>query len=129
VERERRQFARFKPSSGAFLAFRPEFAKLGKIQDISLSGLGYGYTISEGLDSRPECPETCELDIFLSDDEFYLPKLPCRVVYDTRLADDQRHPGGESLKRRRCGMEFVDITAAQQEKLKVFLKNHTTQAI
>lgn len=129
VEKERRKFTRFEPVKGAFLAFRPEFAKVGKIRDISMGGVGYAYTVTEGMDSRPECPVNCEIDIFLSTNHFYLRRLSCRAVYDIHVEKDRQNPADVTIESKRCGLEFVDVSKSVQEKLKFFLDNHTTRAV
>ena len=129
VKKERRKFVRFEPVKGAFLVFRPEFAKLGRIQDISMGGLGYRYTVAEGMEGSPECPVRCEIDIFLSGNQFYLRRLPCRVAYDIRVKNDQQDPPDVTLESKRCGLQFMDAAKSDPEKLKFFLDNHTTRTL
>ncbi len=118
---ERRQFRRFLADDRTFACLRPHFTKLGKIKDISRGGLAFEYLYNKGCKEDPS-----EMDIFLSGDRFYLPKMPCRVVYDFQIGEDLIYMS--TFQDRRCGVQFGELTRKQERKLKLFFNNHLTGA-
>ena len=116
---EQRQFRRFFVDDRAFACLRPHFVKLGKIKNISRGGLAFEYLCDEG------CKEdSSELDIFLSGNRFYLPKMPCKVVYDFQTGEDLTPMS--TFQDRRCGMQFGELTEEQESKLRLFLDDYST---
>ena len=116
---ERRQFRRFLADDRSFACLRPHFGKLGKIKDISRGGLAFEYIYSKGYEE-----ESSAIDIFLSGDRFYLPKMPCRVVNDLPIGEDLTSIS--NFQVRRCGLEFGELTEEQEHKLKLFLNTYLT---
>lgn len=114
---ERRQFRRFLADDRAFACLRPHFERLGKIKDISRGGLAFEYLCNDGCREEPS-----EIDIFLSGDGFYLPNMPCRVVYDFQIGEDVTSIS--TLQDRRCGVQFSQITEGQKSKLQLFLNKY-----
>jgi len=92
---------------------------LGKIKDISRGGLAFEYLYNKGCKEDPS-----GIDIFLSGNRFYLPKLPCKVAYDFHLGEDLIYIS--AFHDRRCGVQFGEFTEKQERKLKLFLNNHIT---
>ena len=93
---------RFKVAEDLFLTFRPRFAIMGKLKDISKGGVAFEYFMYE--DSR--ILEMVEIDIFSKDRVLHIFPIPCNVVYDIPV------PGiGSSLgiQARRCGLEFTQL--------------------
>ena len=115
----RRKSKRFLPDSRAFACLRPDFVKLGKIKDISRSGLAFRYVSNQDPAKEPN-----EIDIFLSGNNFFLTKMKCRVVYDLNSHNDSA--SASELTEWQCGVEFGKITNEQILKLTVFLNNHVT---
>jgi len=118
---ERRQFRRFLTDNRAFACLRPDFGRLGKIKDISKGGLAFGYLSSDGLREEPS-----EIDIFLSGDGFYLPNVPCRVIYDFQIGEN--FIPTSFLHDRLCGVGFGQLTEGQKSKLQLFLSKYVTGA-
>lgn len=116
---ERRQFRRFLADDRSFACLRPHFGKLGKIKDISRGGLAFEYIYSKGCEE-----ESSAIDIFLSGDRFYLPKMPCRVVNDLQIGEDLTSIS--NFQVRRCGVKFGQLTEEQERKLKLFLNTYLT---
>jgi c-di-GMP-binding flagellar brake protein YcgR len=114
---ERRKTVRFLPQDEAFVALRPEFTQLGRLINISKGGLAFQYIASKG-----ESHGSTHLDLFTGNNSFYLSRLPCKVIYDSRLFED--NTSSTSLERRRCGVEFGEITEVQAAQLQSYLKNH-----
>ena len=117
---ERRKYKRMAVETVAFAAFRPEFKKLVRIKNISRSGLACEYLVHKGM--RQDSSES-EIDIFLSNDKFYVPKLPCRVVYDTKIAKDE-NTFNHTMENRRCGLKFGKLSEIQRKQLEFFIENH-----
>jgi hypothetical protein len=120
VETERRKFTRLLAEDTAFAVLRPHFTKLGKIKDMSEGGLAFEYIAYEG-----QKEDTSGMDIFLSGDRFYLGRIPCRIRYDIKIAERYQTPI-DRIERRRCGLQFGELTDEQAAQLEFFLKNHTT---
>ena len=120
MEPERREKQRRQPKATTYVALRPEFVKLGKLLDISSSGLCFEY-IAKG-DLVPG-PDTLELDMFISGNGYYLPNVPCRQVYDART--EKKLTFMVDLEYRRCGLEFTRMSEKLMGQLEYYLTNHT----
>jgi len=106
------------------VALRPEFVRLGKVIDISSSGLKFQYLISE--DNHVEKGRVA-LDMFIGSDGYYLPDIPCETVYERKL--EQRGTDTMGLEQRQCGMRFRDLNQEQTDKLQMFLQHHTSDEV
>ena len=82
AQTDRRKAVRFLPRKSTFVALRPEFVRLGKVVDISSSGLRFQYLIAEG--NQVEKGRVA-LDMFIGSDGYYLPDIPCETVYERKL--------------------------------------------
>jgi len=83
---------------------------LGKIRDISKGGLSFEYLWDDGSDK-----DSSEVDVFLAGNGFYLPKMPCEVVYDFQIGADLT--SNSTFHDRRCGVEFGNLTEEQEGML------------
>lgn len=120
METEQRKCKRLLPQDTVFAVFRPNFTKLGKIKDISRGGLSFEYVAAHEGEKR----DLLEIDIFVPGDRFYLPRLPYKIIYDMKIVlEYQTFPDG--MERRRCGLQFGDLTENQAAELDLFLKNGT----
>ncbi|MBC2704566.1 PilZ domain-containing protein [Desulfobacula sp.] len=119
---EQRQHERFEPQNSAFVVFRPEFNKIGPINDISKGGLGFNYLQSEDKDN-PASENPCTIDIFDSSNSFHLSHIPCSLIYDTDNNDQLTVM--HNLANRRCGLKFDQLTKEQEEQITFFLTHHT----
>ncbi len=118
---EQRKHRRFKVEDGAFAVPRPRSAVMGKIIDISLGGLTFGYMENQGKVIEP-----FELTIAMRCHGFKLDKVPCKIITDRQSsADSPEIPAGS----RRCSVQFGDMTTSQIEKLEYFIRKHTTNLI
>ena len=117
METERRKFRRLLAQDLTFVVMRSHFTKLGKVKDISRGGLAFEYILNETQNAG-----SSEIDIFVSDDDrFYLPRITSKIVYDIEIVEEY-----QSVERRRCGLQFGDLTEEQATKLEFFLQKYTT---
>ena len=124
---ERRKHVRVKPKDPTYVALRPRFAKLGKLLDISQTGLCFQYmSESRSLDEEMAAPVSVEIDLFISNNGYYLPSLPCRLVYDTEIKPIKELPSG--LEDRRCGVQFGRLVKKQSDELRLYLEIHTVNS-
>jgi hypothetical protein len=96
--------------------FRPHFSNLGKVKDINIGGLALEYVLNE-----TKITGFSEIDIFLTDDFFYLRRIPSKTIYDREIDEESR-----SVKTRRCGLQFGDLTPTRKSQLEYFLQNYTS---
>jgi len=120
VHQDRRKAVRFQPRKSTFVALRPEFARLGKVMDISSSGLRFQYLIPE---ENPVEKGRVALDLFIGNEGYYLPDIPCETVYERKL--ERRGADALGLENRQCGIKFKPLNRAQADKLDIYLRQHT----
>jgi len=114
---DRRQMKRFKVAEGAFAALINHGNKLGQIKDISEKGLSFRY-----IDSQEEHAEAKELKIILGSGGLCVDKVPVKKVTDFEIKSEFSF---SSIKMRRIGLEFGNLTQDQQLRLSHFIQNHT----
>jgi hypothetical protein len=107
--------------NSAFAVFRPEFKKLGKIKDISDGGLSCEYLNHKNI--KDDILDL-EIDILLTDGNFYMSMIPCKVVYDMKTIKNRASFFNDGLECRRCGLKFKKLPTKLRQDLKYFLKNH-----
>jgi len=119
MTKERRKDVRMKPNELTFVALRPDFSRLGKVIDISRGGICFQYMVPENHDALTEA---LWVDVFLSTSSYYVPSVPCQLVYERR-----HQPGAFpiGMEYRQCGIRFADLTADQSAQLSFYLANHT----
>ena len=114
---ERRQRQRFKAIDGAFAALVNHYSKLGQIKDISTAGLSFRY-----IDDPNQSNDAHELKIILGNHGLYLDKIPFRQIFDFEIANEYSF---SSIKMRETGLQFGELTAEQERRLHVFIREHT----
>ena len=121
---EQRQYERLKPlQDSAFVVFRPEFNKIGPINDISRGGLGFNYL--HPADNEVPAAETPHIiDIIVSNNGFHLTNIPCTLVHDAKAENDELTLMPD-LVNRFCGLKFDELTEEQEKQINLFLENHT----
>jgi len=102
----------------AYAAIGAAFSKVGRVKDFSKTGLAFEY-----MDSTHQNGNGNTVDVFLMENAFHIHNLPCRVVYDVPLHDDENKD--PLFKSRRCGVNFVSPTTMQEKLITTFLKNYT----
>ena len=121
---EQRQYERLEPlQNSAFVVFRPEFSKIGPINDISRGGLGFTY-LSQSDNEVPAAETSYIIGIIASNDSFYLTNIPCTLVYDVE-ADGDQLTFMPDLVNRFCGLKFDQLSKEQEKQINLFLEKHT----
>ena len=116
---EKRKYERVAPQENAFAALGRQYAKVGRIKDISLGGVAFEYFSAADKDR-----DSSRIDIFLVGDLSHLYNIPCEVVYDFPNPSIKN----VSIKlspTKRCGVRFETLTEEDMVRLKLFLKSHT----
>ena len=118
---ERRKYVRFLAKNNSFAALRNGFKKVGKIDDISINGLGFSY-----LSKIAEVDSTdhhTQADIFSTENGFHLSNVPCKIVYETLdTIFNIKFP----VQTYRCGLQFGKLTRSQLGQMELFIENYTT---
>ena len=117
---EKRKYVRFLAEENTFAALRSGFEKVGKVHDISIKGLAFSYL--DQTDEGVSDSDSSQVDIFISGNNFHLPNVPCRVVYDTETS---LFSSIESVRTNKCGLEFGELAGNQVEQLEFFITKHT----
>ena len=116
LEAERRQYRRHSVRDDAFEIFSRKTKIIGKLENISKTGLAFHYT-----PHRREIAQSDTIDIMATGPaRFYLSGLICRKIYDIcALDENQTFTGTET---RLCGLEF--ISKENNHQLAFFLRNY-----
>jgi hypothetical protein len=120
---EQRKYVRLSLQGNTFAALSG-FDKVVKVNDISKKGLAFSYSIESIKSSLDR--DFSEVDIFLSGGSFYLPKVPCKIVYDIIEPKSNKK---KSIIKRRCGLHFDELIKIQSVLLELFLKKLYNRAI
>ncbi len=122
---EHREFTRFIPTANTFVAL-PQIGRMGSIKDISLGGMSCDYYVSFREDGtiKGETAAPLPADIFISGRKFFLCNILCQVTYDM-IAPEDRPAYRVSVKKRRCGLKFDELSGEQRQRITHFLENHT----
>lgn len=90
---------------------------VGSLSDISPDGLGLTYLPDTKQQDQEPCPDrTYSLDLFQSGkSSFLLSDVSAKLKYSIEKKDSLSFLG---LPLRRCGLEFLDLTASQKEEIK-----------
>lgn len=122
---EQRRSTRFRVGGNAYaLLKQPQYKELGKIIDISQTGISF-LCINQGdWDSAPfaidiftdhESPSTLAEQIVLKD-------IPLKPISYCRECDQGGDQG--TVMMLRCGVEFGTLTPDQQARLDLFILRH-----
>ena len=119
---ERRKYIRFLVQPNTYAALGSRFTKVGKVQDISISGLAFEYLRNTEDSDQPYS----KIAIFQSENKFHLADLPCRVIYDLPQCNLNKNVVANSIcVTNRCAVQFITSTEHQIERLTYFLDYHT----
>ncbi|UCD86725.1 MAG: hypothetical protein JSV01_02805 [Desulfobacterales bacterium] len=119
-KKEQRKHKRFQVPKGAFVAVAPDYDKIGPLADLTMEGLAFCY-IGEG-----EPPDKSHLDIFLTEGDFFLGKVPFRTISGVDLVD--KVPSSP-VTMKQCRVKFRKLTPDQKMKLNDFIDSHTEDEV
>ena len=115
---ERRENKRFHAPIGAFAVLGPNATKVGRIMNISLSGLAFRH-----VDKEVSLSELNEIDVFMIDDNFHVNKIPFEAVSDYEIMNEDPLA---LMTTRQSGLRFGELTPSQRSLLEYFIQNHTS---
>jgi len=84
-------------------------------------GLAFEYIIDEV--SRIEISK---VDIFLRGEDFFISKIPCKVVYDIPVEASRANQPSTGLMHKRCGLAFEILPNNEKSMIEHFIEAHTT---
>jgi hypothetical protein len=115
-----RRYTRFLADDNAFAALGSNYSKVGKIKDISLGGLVFVYLNN----SQAISGGVSKISIFLSDKDFHLPDLTCRIICDTPTSTIDQNVFC-SIQNNRCAVQFLSLSDFHKGQLGFFIRNYT----
>ncbi len=118
---EQRKSTRYAAADNSFAALGPGFTKVGKIKDISVLGLAFEYIIDEISDIK-----VSQVDIFVSGEDFFISKIPCKVVYDIPEDPEVHQISPHKLMHKRCGLQFESLSNTGRIMIAQFMEAYTT---
>ena len=116
---ERRRHNRHIPlKQNAFAALGQDFAKTGKIKDISLGGLAFEYIVGQCTSNNDDS----RVDIFLTDMPLHIRSAQCQAIYDNHISMSQMESDIScSLTVRRTGIKFIMLSEKHREQLGILI--------
>ena len=117
---EQRKYTRYAAAKNAYAALSPGFNKVGKIKDISILGLAFEYITDEVADFK-----VSKVDIFVSGVDFFISKIPCKVVYDIPLETSGANQPPNGLMHKRCGLQLERLSNTSKFMIEQFMEAHT----
>jgi hypothetical protein len=119
---DRRKDKRFRVNAGGFARLRSKPAKLGKIIDISRTGLALNY-----IDRYGQLGYSSELDLlFTDDDAFFIDRVSFKIISDVEISSV---PPPKTLKIKRMGLHFEELTDQQFTLLEFFIRDYSKDEI
>ena len=115
IESEKKRSPRFRVSKGIYAHIDSDKPIVGEVINISKGGLSLKYL--------PECnpsPKHSKLNLFALGGNFFLRNVSVRTVSDSELAVESEF---SSIKMRRMGVSFKNLTDIQRQSLRDFMKN------
>ncbi|UCG80975.1 MAG: PilZ domain-containing protein [Desulfobacterales bacterium] len=120
VRVERRKCKRFRVVDGAFVMLRPSDTGAGRLINISPAGLMFEYVTTQEPSVEPT-----ELEIFVTGSQFRLREVPCQSIWDLPV---HKHLTN-SLHKRRCGVQFKELSPHHISQLEYFFERYTIGAV
>lgn len=119
---EKRCCVRFTANESAFAAIGERYDVVGRIKDVSLSGVSVEY-----LGSKICFDTAVSVAVFTSNDKFYLPGLKGKIVYNHGKApQDDGSSFLSNCTYSRCGIQFREMKKEQNQKLNDFIESFTS---
>ena len=121
MDAEKRKYVRFLAQDNTFAALRSGFKKVGKVNDISIKGLGFSFLTE--ITQVDSADHPTQVDIFNSKNGFHLSNVPCRIVYEI---PDSTPDENFLVRMIRCGLHFGELAGSHLEQLELFIEKYTT---
>lgn len=117
---EVRKYPRHTPEKDVYAVFGMEKSIIGKLCDISMGGLCCKhFTVNDSDNGQ----DYSSLDLFTLDNELYMSKIPCSVVYSVKMNEDDEIQSIMTVKSRRIGVKFLNLNYMHKSQLKTFVEN------
>ncbi|MBN1103014.1 MAG: hypothetical protein JXL84_06335 [Deltaproteobacteria bacterium] len=113
---DRRRYLRFRLAYFGYTHLRNHLSKVGEIVDVSQGGLAFKYV----ADDVP-CCGAFELDVYVREYGFIWKGIPHKTVSDIEM---ERDIPFSSVRMRRRGVVFLDLSPDAREKLESLLGIH-----
>jgi hypothetical protein len=113
---ERRDHERFEVPQGAYVTLGPRGKVMGKIVDISMSGVAFGF-----IDGEKPSKDLNELDMLFMDSGFSMRKIRFDTIWNFRIPNEVLY---NDQQMRRCGVKFKKMNRDQTFELKCFIESH-----
>ena len=121
---DQREHKRYQVPTNSYISLGSDQPVLGQIIDISMGGMAFRYMGSE------ELPEESHLDIYLTENDLCLSKIPFKTVSDQEIPNtvlcktvDRIPPSCTTM--RRTGLQFGELTPDQRAQLESCILNHS----
>ncbi len=121
---DHREHQRYRVPTNSYISLGSDDPIMGQIIDISVGGIAFRYMGSA------ELPDESHLDIFLTEGDLCLSKVPFRTVSDYEIPNTVLCKTVDPIPiscrtMRRSGLQFGELTPDQQAQLEQCLQNHT----
>jgi c-di-GMP-binding flagellar brake protein YcgR len=116
-QEERRKEPRHKTESGTCAVIDDSYIHLGHIIDISEGGMSFIYAGSEF-----PTHDTLELSIYLYNKNFFIDKIPARVVSNFKIPHENLF---DFVVLMRCCLQFDDLSDNQRIDLINLIQSYT----
>lgn len=121
---EARKYIRFPLHDNTFAALGNRFEAVGKVVDISIKGMTLSYICESNKAVLDK--DFSQVDIFLSDNNFHLSKVPCKIVYDIQHSKFYEN---SCITIRRCGLQFGKLSEGQSNLLESLIANYQIESL
>lgn len=116
--RERRKEPRFLMQDRTYAVLRQPANKIGKILDISKSGLSFTYLSTNGGLTKP----TYGIDLLAEDEGIFVENLPFCSVSDSIIPHNQPF---RQITMRRHSIKFDDLSEHELTSLEAFIEKYS----
>jgi hypothetical protein len=106
---------RFQAPKGVFVGIGPDFDKVGRLREMGMEGLAFRYF------GNGEAPKGSYVDVFMTEGDFYLGKVPIKIVSDVDVVE-KTSPDAKTL--RQCYVKFEKLTPQQKAKVEEFIDKY-----
>jgi hypothetical protein len=120
-EADRRKYQRIPIKTGVFAVIGPKSSQKCIVLDISIGGLSFRYYEgAEKLVKEIGDDKLGKIEIKAVGKDFHLKNIPFKSIYDHEVQSEIPY---DSLKIRKRGVVFENLTRQQKSKLEGFISN------